>query len=172
MKPIVATITLIFLLTAALSLHAAPATNLPRGNVTIYPPLVMRNHSDGPTLAGCPVFPPDNVWNARVDTLPVDARSDTYINFIGSDTGVHPDFGSGTWDGGPIGIPHNLVPGTQPLVPIIFDYADESDAGPYPIPSNPKIEWGSDHHLLIVDTGHCVLYETWDTRYGGGWQAQ
>lgn len=136
-----------------------------------YLPLVAKNQPLGPTLGGCPMLPANNVWNARVDSLPVDSHSAAYINFIGANTTLHPDFGSALWDGGPIGIPYNLVPGSQPLVPITFDYDTQSDAGPYPIPSSPQMEWGSDHHVLIVDTGHCVLYETWDTRYNSGWQA-
>ena len=121
----------------------------------------------------CPIFPADNIWNAPANQLPVEARSSAYIQSIGSNTGLHPDFGSGIWDGGPIGIPYNTVSSTQPKVPIAFDYADESDSGPYPIPSQPLIEHGSDHHSLIVDKDHCLLYETWDTRQGadGTWQA-
>ncbi len=68
----------------------------------------------------CPVFPSNNVWNTRVDNLPVDSHSTAYINAIGATTGVHPDFGSGTWDGGPIGIPYTTVPGSQPLVQINY----------------------------------------------------
>src|SRR5512136_1398596 len=84
----------------------------------------------GPTVADCPAFPADSVWNTRVDRLPVDGRSADYIATIDPDAGLHPDFGSGTWDGGPIGIPFALVPGTQPLVPVSFQYAGESDPGP------------------------------------------
>ena len=106
------------------------------------------------TLAGCPVFPADNVWNTPIDQLPVDLNSSAYIASIGATKGVHPDFGSGTWDGGPIGIPYNAVPGSQPKVPITFDYDDESDPGPYPIPEDPQIEGGSesdgDRHVLVV----------------------
>ena len=71
-----------------------------------------------PTIDGCPIFPPDNIWNTPVDTLPLDLHSDVYIAAIGNDIGLHPDFGSGLWDGGPIGIPYNVVPGTQAKVPI------------------------------------------------------
>jgi len=109
----------------------------------------------GPSLEGCPVFPSDNVWNVAVDTLPVDANSAAYIGSIGGSAGVHPDFGSGTWDGGPIGIPYVAVPGSQPLVPVSFEYADESDPGPYPIPPDAPIEGGSastgDRHVLVLD---------------------
>ena len=128
-------------------------------------------------LAGCPLFPEDNVWNTPVDTLPVDARSSAYINTIGASKSLHPDFGSGTWNGGPIGIPYTLVPGTQPEVPVTFDYADESDPGPYPIPPDAAIEGGSesdgDRHILVLDQDNCILYETWSTYplSGGGWEA-
>ena len=116
------------------------------------------------------MFPANNVWNTRVDALPVDSRSATYISFIGASRGLHPDFGSGTWDGGPIGIPYTTVPGTQPLVPVSFYYPDESDAGPYPIPASPPIEFGSDHHLLIIDRDRCKLFELYDvSNTGGNW---
>ncbi len=61
---------------------------------------------NGPTLAGYPVYPSNNVWNTPVDSLPVDPNSASYITTIGGSTGVHPDFGSGTWEGAPIGIPY------------------------------------------------------------------
>ena len=59
-----------------------------------------------PAISGCPIFPADNVWNAPVDTLPVDPNSSAYISTIGASTGVHPDFGAGLWDGEPDG--HSL----------------------------------------------------------------
>lgn len=131
----------------------------------------------GPMLGDCPVLPANNVWNTPIDTLPVDAHSSAYINTIGAARTLHPDFGSGLWEGGPIGIPYNVVPGSQPKVAITFDYGDESDAGPYPIPENPAIEGGKDstgdRHILVVDKDNCVLYETWSTypEAGGGWSA-
>ncbi len=126
----------------------------------------------GPTIAGCPVYPLNNIWNTPVDTLPVHARSSAWVSSIGAATGFHMDFGSGTWDGGPIGIPYNVVSGTQAKVNVTFDYADESDPGPYPIPASPKIEYGSDHHLLIVDKDNCKLYELYDARkVAGTWRA-
>ena len=121
-----------------------------------------------PTIGGCAMFPANNFWNTRVDTLPIDSRSDEWINTIGRDTGLHMDFGSGTWDGGPIGIPFNVVDGSVPKVPVIFGYDDESDPGPYPIPASPLIEYGSDHHLLIVDSSTCKLYEIYAARYTSG----
>ena len=118
------------------------------------------------------MFPDNNVWNTPVNALPVHARSDQWVNSIGRNTGFHMDFGAGNWDGGPIGIPYNVVGAGVPKVPVSFDYWDESDPGPYPIPSNPKIEYGSDHHILIVDSSTCTLYELFDAGFSGGsWHA-
>ncbi len=79
------------------------------------------------------------------------------------------DFGSGAWDGGPIGIPYNVVAGNSAQkFTLNFDYADESDPDPYPIPSNPNIEYGSDHHILIVDSDSCHLYEIYDASFENG----
>jgi hypothetical protein len=130
-----------------------------------------------PALAGCPIFPANNIWNTRIDTVPVHPNSDAYVASIGADTGVHPDFGSGLWDGGPIGIPYNIVPGTQPRVGITFYYPSESDPGPYPIPPNPRIEGGpnsdGDRHILVIQRDTCRLYEVYDAhpRSGGRWRA-
>ncbi|MEZ4657968.1 MAG: hypothetical protein R2911_10380 [Caldilineaceae bacterium] len=116
-----------------------------------------------PLVAGCALFPADNIWNTPIDSLPVDPNSAVYINTIGAATALHPDFGSGLWEGGPIGIPFIDVPGAQPKVDVTFGDADESDPGPYPIPPNPPIEGGAasdgDRHVLLVDRDNCVLYE-------------
>jgi len=128
--------------------------------------------SPPPRLAGCPVFPANNVWNQRVDKLPVAANSATIIASIGADTGLHPDFGSGLWDGAPIGIPITVVRAGVPRLHVSFDYADESDPGPYPIPANVKIEGGSDRHALLLDSSTCRLYELYALqRTGSGWHA-
>ena len=128
----------------------------------------------------CPLFPADNVWNTRIDQLPVHPLSDTYIDTIGRDAEFHADFGSGLWppeDGGPIGIPYVVVPADQPLVPIDFYYPDDSDPGPYPIPPEPPIEGGpnagGDRHILILQENTCLLYEVYDAypRDDGGWDA-
>jgi len=126
-------------------------------------------NSSGSTIANCPMFPADNFWNTPVDTLPVDPQSDAWIQSIGAAESFHMDFGSGEWDGGPIGIPYNIVAGS--IVPKFepdFYYPDESNDGPYPIPENPIIEWGGDHHILTVDTETCTLYEIYDASFDDG----
>ncbi len=126
----------------------------------------------GPTLAGCPVFPADDYWNTPVDGLPPLARSSSYVAAIGADAGVHADFGSGLYEGSPIGIPFNLANAATPRNQVSFDYAGESDPGPYPIPPNPLIEGGSDRHLLVLERSSCKLYELYDaTLTASGWHA-
>ena len=121
-----------------------------------------------PSAPACPVFPAGNVWNQDISALPVASDSDTLIAKIGLDTGLHPDFGS--YRG--YGIPYNTVPGTQRKVTVRFDYSSQSDHVGYPIPSLPRIEAGSDHHMLIVDSGSCKLYEMWNVRHTRrGWRA-
>ena len=95
-----------------------------------------------PAARACPLFPANNQWNLPVDKLPVASNSDTLVRTIGADSPVHADFGSGLYDGGPIGIPYTVVSGRQHRVRVHFHYADESDKGPYPIPSNVPIEGG------------------------------
>lgn len=132
--------------------------------------------SDDTAVITCAVFPPDNIWNAPIDTMPVDPNSDAYIDTIGASATLHPDFGSGLWEGGPIGIPYIEVPGSQPKVPVNFLYDDESDSGPYPIPPDAPIEGGSDssgdRHVLVLDRDNCILYELFNAWPGSsGWDA-
>ncbi len=120
----------------------------------------------------CTIFPANSHWHADVRQLPVVANSSTLVATVGASAGLKADFGSGLWDGGPIGIPYVVVPATQAKVSVSFDYADESDAGPYPIPANPPIEGGTnatgDRHILIVDKGACRLYELYDAHPTSG----
>jgi hypothetical protein len=114
--------------------------------------------SAAPTLSGCDMFPANNIWNKRIDGLPVHTRSVDWINSISYTRGLHPDFGA-NWNGGPFGIPYNVVGGSQAKVNVPFRWGGESDPGPYPIPSNPQIEKGGDAHILILDQDNCVVYE-------------
>lgn len=130
----------------------------------------------GASLGGVRAFPDDNPWNRDVSTDPIDPNSDNLIASIGLSTGLHPDFGT-VYDGHPNGIPYVVVAGNQPKISISsFDYADESDVGPYPIPDDAPIEGGSnsdgDRHVIIVDRDNFILYELYSAFFSAGrWSA-
>ncbi|MGA7992941.1 MAG: hypothetical protein WCC53_16015 [Thermoanaerobaculia bacterium] len=138
-----------------------------------------------------PLFPASNWWNVDVRSAPVDPNSGAILAWIGLAKGMHPDFGGdSTPSPAAYGMPYAVVPGTQPLEPMAFDYASESDTGApgrpsgYPIPAEAKtqphwIEGGypgncdsgyagspcrGDKHVLVVDEDHRLLFETWNTR--------
>ena len=132
---------------------------------------------EGPHIGSCSVFPGDNPWNRDISSLPVRADSDAFIDSIGRADHVHPDFGT-EWEGAPIGIPFVTVGKSQRKVAIEFTaYGDESDPGPYPVPSDAPVEGGADgdgdRHVLVVDTDACVLYELYRAfpESGGAWSA-
>jgi hypothetical protein len=140
-----------------------------------------------------PLFPPDHWWNVDITSAPVDANSSAFINFIGASRRLHSDFGGDSGDpSAPIyGMPYIVVSGSQSLVPVVFDFDDESDSGApgrppgYPIPEQAKTEqkWiegglaGSDpdadgdRHMLIVDRDNRILYELYALRWTGRWEA-
>jgi uncharacterized protein (TIGR03437 family) len=132
---------------------------------------------DPPVIAGCAVFPASNAWNTAVDRLPIHPLSDLWVRTIGADQPVHPDFGSGIFNGGPIGIPFLVVPGTQPAIRATFEYAGESDPGPYRVPLDAPIEGGAqstgDRHAIALDRDNCVLYELYAAypQPDGTWRA-
>lgn len=133
--------------------------------------------SSVPLIDGITIFPSDYIWNVPVDDLPVDVRSPDYIARIGSTSSLHSDFGSGLYEGKQIGIPFNVVDNSVRKQAVTFDYDDESDPGPYPIPKNPRIEGGGgsdgDRHLLIVQQDEKVLYELYaaEQQPDGSWHA-
>src|SRR6266852_2930518 len=132
--------------------------------------------AQAPTVGNCTVFPADNIWNTRIDQLPVHPSSSTWVNTIGPSSHLHPDFGSGPYNGGPIGIPYVTVPGTQTTYPATFTYQSESDPGPYAIPLNAPIEGGSnstgDRHAISADIDNCILYEMYNAfPQTASWQA-
>jgi hypothetical protein len=129
-----------------------------------------------PAAPKCPIFPATNAWNQRVDSLPVAADSAQLIASIGAATGLHPDFGSGLWKGGPIGIPFDVVSRATPRSRVRFEYAGESDRAPYPIPKTVHIEGGAhssgDRHAVLLDRNSCRLYELYALRKSvRGWTA-
>lgn len=128
------------------------------------------------TAVSLQVFPPDNPWNRDISGLPVHPLSDQWLANIGKGTSLHPDFGSGTWKGAPIGIPFVVVGRGQQAYPADFHWAAESDRGPYPIPLDAPIEGGSgsdgDRHAIAVDVDGQKLYELYRAfPKAGGWKA-
>ena len=123
-----------------------------------------------PGAAGCPMFPSDNIWNTDISSLPVDAHSAQWLASMDSSTTfLHPDFGPSGDPTNPYGIPYTVVAPAQPFVNISFQYASESDPGPYPFGANTPIEGGQnatgDRHAIMVDPTTCTLYELYDAQY-------
>jgi hypothetical protein len=123
----------------------------------------------GASLNGFLSFPSDSLWNKDISAASVDSNSVNYINYIGSTIGLHPDFGSGEYDGSYMGIPYTVVNSSQALIPITYTaYGDESDAGPMPVPLTAPIEGypnpgSGDRHVLVLDNANCFLYELYSS---------
>ena len=123
-------------------------------------------------IAGCPIFPADDIWNTNISSLPVDVHSAAWISNSGGTTRrIHPDFGPS--DGSvPYGIPYVVVDSAHAKVPVTFDYADQSDAGPYPIGPDTPIEGGAgsggDQHAIMLDSSTCTLYELYHAAFAAG----
>ena len=120
------------------------------------------------------LFPSDNAWNLDISTAAIDPYDSQIIAGI-STNAIKADFGSGLWQGAPIGIPYVVVCGNQPKVAINYtDYGDESDAGPFPIPLNAPIEGNGsgDSHVIAVDKDNKLVYELFYARVNGNhWDA-
>jgi hypothetical protein len=122
------------------------------------------------------IFPPTDPWNQDISKKTIDPNSSRILQRIGLNKPLHPDFGT-PYNGKPNGIPYIVVSGNQPKVPVTFDYADESDPCPYPIPTDAPIEGGptatdGDRHVIVIDADHNKLYETWNSvRKDNGWTA-
>jgi hypothetical protein len=162
-------------------LTTAVARHVANQNSALYLPLVVTLGALAPQIEGCDIFPSDNIWNTPVDNLPIHPNSAAYIQTIGADRHLHPDFGSGVWPPGsniPIGIPFVVVSGSQPFVPVdFFWWPEESDPGPYPIPPDAPIEGGpdseGDRHVLVLERDNCILYELYHAfpQADGRWTA-
>ena len=125
-----------------------------------------------PGAPACPMLPSDNVWHADVSGLPVNAHSAAWMASMNSGTTrLHPDFGP---SGGsmPYGIPYTVVPDSHNKVTPTFDYASQSDPGPYPFGPDTPIEGGQqasgDRHALMVDKDTCTLYELYAANWNNG----
>jgi hypothetical protein len=126
----------------------------------VFASLAMFTQSEAQTLGSCHIFPSNNPWNTRVDTMKVDSvHSAAYIASVGGGINVHPDFGRDT----DYGIPWEAVNGKQTFVSVNTSngYQDQSDPGPMPIPPNAEIEHDDDSHVLVIDTSNHYLYEVY-----------
>ncbi len=127
----------------------------------------------------CAIFPANNIWNTPVNTLPVDTvMTNVFLNDVGAGTTMHQDFASGEWPPGsnsPIGIPITIVNGSQPPVRINYTaYGNESDPGPFPIPTTAAVEGVTgDRHVIVVDETNCIAYELYNAypQPDGSWNA-
>lgn len=150
------------------ALAAAHVSAQPSG-----PPVALGPNAD---LGGRRLLPDDSPWHRDVSKDPVDPNSAKILSRIGLDKPLHPDFGT-EWEGAPIGIPYVVVPMNQPKVPVTFEYADESDPGPYPIPPDAPIEGGprgdGDRHVIVLNRDSWTLYELYNAFPDGkgGWKA-
>jgi hypothetical protein len=122
-----------------------------------------------PGAPNCPLFPSDNIWNTDISQLPVNSHSAAWLASMDSATTyLHPDFGPNP-GGFPYGIPFNIVTNAHPLVHITFQYAGQSDKGPYPFGRATLIEGGrnagGDRHAIMVNRDTCTLYELWHAHY-------
>jgi hypothetical protein len=156
----------------AASEDQAPVAGTGNGRAAIQPLPAPGPRGGGtavPGAPGCPMFPASNVWNTDISQLPVNAHSAAWMRSMGSaGLDLHPDFGPNP-GGFPFGIPDNIVTSAHPVVPVKFQYASESDKGPYPLGPDTLIEGGQnaggDRHAIMVNKATCTLYELWEARY-------
>lgn len=135
-------------------------TGAPTPALTLPPPA----SAGSPIIAGCPVLPANNAWNADISGLPVHPRSAQWLASASAATKrLHPDFGAD-----PYGYQLQIVDRATPRTSISFYYTDESDPGPYPLTASTPIEPGSDRHAFMLDRDTCVLYELFDVAWNAG----
>ena len=179
---------------------SSSSPDAPAGGTAAPPASAAVNAGSGgaaPAVADCAMFPPDAIFNARIDDtsrFPVRAESDGWIALVGADTALMPNWGTSSdpanvdnhW-----GLPINVVDAaatTWPVVSLDAGYPDESDcataadgsgivqgcsAAPadhrrFPFPSGPVlIETEGDAHVLVVDRGTCRLWEAYGAQQVG-----
>ena len=159
-------LTALILAVSLLSFPAAGVYKVTRPYTKRILTLVRREKSPAIAAGGCPMFPADNVWNRKIQDLPLDANSATYVSQMGPGDKLHADFGVLG------GYRYSIADGTESNNEMTFE-SGESDRGPYRIPDNAVVEEGGDKHVLVLDQGNCELYELFGgTRTGQGrWSA-
>ncbi|MGE0424475.1 MAG: hypothetical protein AB7O88_19590 [Reyranellaceae bacterium] len=128
------------------------------------------------SLNGLRLLPDDSPWHQDISKSPVDPRSGRILARIGLDKPLRGDFGT-EYEGAPMGIQYIVVARGQKRVPVRFvEYAEESDAGPYPIPPDAPIEGGpkgtGDRHVIVLDRDAWRLYEIFNAfpEANGAWR--
>lgn len=123
------------------------------------------------TAANAPSLPTEAAWNQDISRAPAAPSSAATIAYINSHGGnlLHPDFGSPR----AYGFPYAVVGAGQRELPINYTaYGEESDPGPFPVPTGAPIEGGNssdgDRHVLVVDRSSCTLYELYRAFFKGG----
>jgi uncharacterized protein (TIGR03437 family) len=161
-----------YLVTVQVSDSASPSANV------VTAALEFGVNSDT-SFAGCQMFPPDSIYNQRIDLLPVDTNAADQIPSSYLSSPIHPDVGHGFYPS-PGGIPWMRVPANQPDTNVNLGGSGQID-GPgtfaWPIPPYPDAAIentnagvdGNDHHILVLQssvnniggpqTGPCTLYE-------------
>ena len=165
---------LIAVVLVALSAFAAWTLTSPASAVGPYPGLgPCQVFPDPPASLSprAPSLPTEAAWNQDISKAPRDPRSNAYIAYINAQGGdqLHPDFGSPR----AYGIPYSVVGVGQRKLPINYTaYGEESDPGPFPVPSRAPVEGGNrsdgDRHVLVVDRAACKLYELYRAFYVAG----
>jgi hypothetical protein len=126
----------------------------------------------GPTVGGCPLFPPDYPYNVDISAAALDPGSATYITNLTARAGaIVAEYPGGEYV--------NVVPQSQPAVAVGtsaaygFDttdtfYQNAGAGATAPIPAGVLYEDmttpNSDHHMMVVQQGSCRLFElyAWD----------
>ncbi len=136
----------------------------------------------GPTVGGCPLFPPDYPYNVDISAAPLDDASTTYITNLTARAGaIVAEYPGGEYV--------NVVAASQPAVAVgttssygfttndVFFENGGADASA-PVPSGVLFEndgtANSDHHMMIVEQGACRLFElyAWNPSSATtGWEA-
>lgn len=154
-----------------------PPSN-PPSNPPTDPGPCTANKADAESIG---IFPADNPWNKDISAAAIDPYNSQIIAGFGTNI-IKADFGSGLWEGSPIGIPYVVVCGDQAKVNVVFrsngydgNYGDESDDGPYAIPLTAPVEGNGgdgDSHVIAVDKENRILYELYNASLNGNhWEA-
>lgn len=136
--------------------------------------------ASGPTMGGCPMFPPEYPYNQDVSQVALDPNSATIISKLTARAGaIAAEYPGGEYV--------NVVPASQASVPVQtsasygFDTSDtffqNNGAGATaPIPSGVLYENAgtpnADHHMIVLEQGSCRLYELYAWNPSGpttGW---